>query len=216
MELTVKKHIVQYTCQANNKTNNILADIRWSTFNTDKIYNTIEFGYGKAVASGTVVSSNEFKGTPLHNHINIYTVAPEAVIEIESNVFDVSKNAIRLSNTTEANATFWISYNRYTETDSNPEHAGFVVMQNSEGADDFSKYTIISNRNKGKGDVFLTKDKSNKQNRFEYYASADGKTVGDNNPEGTGKNATVIFVNDKILVGNENIDELKQQYGKEA
>ena len=185
----------------------VVADIRVNnTFNVDNIYNTIQFGPGKAVGSGTIISNNTFKGkTGTHNHINIYTVADGAKITIERNTFEYSGNAIRLSNTTGVSAEFTISNNTYATTDENKyvdsyneecACAGFIVMQMSkEGSDEFSKYTITAIDNKGPNGKVLTADKSDKKYRFEYYASADGNTVKDNLEDG--KNANIKFENTK-------------------
>ena len=174
---------------------NVVADIRLNTFNVKNIYNTIEFGYGKAVGNGIIISNNSFVGKDnTHNHINIYTVQEGAKITIERNNFDISANAIRLSNTSGASAEFAINKNTYNETDSNEQHAGFIVMQMSkENSDEFSKYTITSSNNKGPNGTLLTDSKSDKKYRFEYYASADGKTVYDNLDNG--KNAKITFKN---------------------
>ena len=171
----------------------IKADIRWNTFDVNNVYNTIEFGYGKSVKSGTAIANNTFTGkTNTHNHINIYTVEPGAKIEIYNNTFEISKNAIRLSNTTKSTAEFAISNNTYNETDINEDEAGFIIMQMStQDSDEFSKYTITSTNNKGPAGKVLTSDKTDKKYRFEYYASYDGRTVYDNLADG--KNAKVIF-----------------------
>lgn len=177
---------------------NVVADIRGNTFKVDNIYNTIQFGPGCAVASGTTISDNKFVGTNTHNHINIYTVQENAIINIENNSFDVSANAIRLSNTTGKSAKFVISDNTYEKTDSITEYAGFIVMQLSgsgKDADDFSKYEITAKDNKGLEGRVLTADKTDNRYRFEYYASADGKQVGNNNMNGANKNAKVTFKN---------------------
>ncbi len=177
----------------------VVANIQLNTFNVNNVYNTIQFEPGKAVGSGTIISNNKFEGTTnTHNHINIYAVQEGAKITIENNTFDISANAIRLSNTTGASAEFAINKNTYKETDSTTDYAGFILMQiagSGENADDFSKYTITAKDNRGPNNKVLTDKKEDKTLRFEYYASANGTQVSDDNPKGKDKNAKVIFEN---------------------
>ncbi len=171
---------------------NIVTKIRWNEFETDKIYNTIEFGYGNPVGDGTEIYLNDFKGKSDNNHINIYTVQDNANINISSNTFENSNNAIRLSNTTNSTAIFTINYNKYKNT-TDDQYQGFLLLQNSKN-NDFSKYTIKVYHVIGPDGTYVTSDSTEKE-RFLYYASDDGLEVNDDNTQLSGKNANVLFDN---------------------
>lgn len=116
-------------------------------------YNVIEWGQNVAVADGTTISNNTFKGAAIrHNCINFYTEAANATINVTDNNFENIQtdktNGLRISNYTSANATINVTGNTMTNTEiSDYTYAGLVLFQNNQGscsnlATDFSNNTI--------------------------------------------------------------------------
>ncbi len=174
---------------------NIKATIYGNTFVTDNIYNTIEFGYGKSVASKTYILENYFEGKNKNNHINIYTVQDNAEISISRNKFEYSGNAIRLSNTSNATATFTVSSNRYKDTIENNDYKGFILLQATNHLENFNNYTInISYLYHG----LIYNDENTKKlttqgtgdERVYYYSDSTGSHVGTDYQSGTSSDAS--------------------------
>ena len=82
------------------------------------------------LADGTRIANNYFtKECCSHNIINIYDVVDGATIYIENNVFECSRNAIRIGIRENRKCTIIIRNNKYLSTDENPVWKGLVIIQ---------------------------------------------------------------------------------------
>ena len=185
-------------------------------FDTNKIYNTLEFGHTTDSSKGAkdiMIFDNDFNGTPSHNHINIYSLGADAKVKIWINDFAVSSNAVRLSNANGNSANIIINQNDAYGTDETEDnkYAGFLLLQNYNNEDDFSKYkiqvraTYLVEDEPGQAYKKRTKfndhsvDTYGNKYRFAYYASKDGNTVGNKNSDvisSSDKEATIQFVDE--------------------
>ena len=120
-------------------------------FECGNFYNPIEGG--QSIANKNVIIENcNFTGVPGNNFINFYNVAEDSVHTIKNCRFygGTANNIVRLSNKTNAEATFNIDDCTYIfTTGTADEYTGFMLCQdytNKNGVkQDFSKYQVNFN-----------------------------------------------------------------------
>lgn len=117
----------------------VIEDNRFETMSG--VYNTIEFSQSKPL-SNVVIKNNYFtRQAGTHNIINMFIFEEGAVITIEGNTFEYSANAVRLSNYTNASATFNIINNTYNDGDTD-EWGGFMIFQAPHVDESFANFTV--------------------------------------------------------------------------
>ena len=179
----------------------IKAEITNNTFNTQNIYNTIEFGVNTKVGyftgsessdyyKATKISDNIFLGESNHNHINIYDTYNNALLYINYNKFEYADNAIRLSHTSDSTAKFNVYGNKYTNVGKTSEYNGFMLLQSTKDDEKFGDYTIeiiglyhgnLSN-NLEREQITTIYTEENEQDtenkkRVAYYSNKDGSII---------------------------------------
>jgi len=92
---------------------------------------------------GSFFNNNYFsENSCSHNHINIYNVAEGATIDIKNNIWEVSKNAIRLGTGYNPQYILNIVGNTYNATDTDEEYAGILLIQPAEYTTSWSNAVI--------------------------------------------------------------------------
>lgn len=118
-------------------------------------YNIIEvYGYLK---NGSTFNGNHFdKGCCTHNQISLYNIEDDAIVEINDNICDVSKNMVRFGFQGKPKAVVEMSGNTYIESDTdNPEWSGlFMVQPFGNATEDMSGLTVnVVNTKKPVGQI---------------------------------------------------------------
>ncbi len=135
----------------------------------DRIYNVIEFSQKYKIADGTTIKGNTFNGQSQNNVISMFNFVENATITIESNHFDFSGNALRVSNYTNANGIIInIKNNTYDDT-SVGEYAGFMLFQEVEN-ESFAGITVNVTNLIGPDDTQITGETVGKYVFCYYYA----------------------------------------------
>ncbi len=148
-------------------------NIEGNTFNNcSNVYNTVEFGQDYPVSGNVTIKGNHFAGDSKNNSISMFTFTNGADITIEDNVFDMSANAVRLSNYTNVNATFNIKNNTFKDSSEN-DYAGFLLMQEVKN-ESFSGFTFNVENLIGPNGLQVTAESTGKD-RFCYYYSDHGE-----------------------------------------
>jgi hypothetical protein len=110
------------------------------------IYNAIEFSQ-KVPIENLTIENNRFVGNLCKNNcISVFEFVDGAKVYIKKNHFDVSVNALRISNYTSAkNVIFYITDNTYDATfsDQNVGYAGFFFCQKVKEDESYTGMTII-------------------------------------------------------------------------
>ena len=148
-------------------------------------YNGIEFGLNQSLATGSIISNNNFEGIP-HNAISIYQTEENANITIQNNVFTSVEdgNFIRLSNVTSVVATYNI-LNNNIDTENSwkksivllEDHTG-KQDENHTGKQDFEKITLNF-----KDNILNTSDESKVKYALVYEDCTRSILVDTNQPK---------------------------------
>ncbi len=148
-------------------------NIEGNTFNNcSNIYNTVEFGQDYPISGNVVIKGNHFTGDSKNNSISMFTFTDNAVINIEDNIFDMSANAVRLSNYTNVNATFNIKNNTFKDS-TDGDYSGFLLMQEVKN-ESFSGFIFNVENLIGPNGAQVTAESVGKD-RFCYYYSDHGE-----------------------------------------
>lgn len=115
--------------------------IKDSEFGNNDSYHVIDFGEDAKVANGTVIKNVKF-GRNAGDVISMYDFEDEAVITIKDCDFDLSSNAIRISNVSNAKVTINIENVTYHATSVEPTTAGLIVFEDFTDNQDFSNVTV--------------------------------------------------------------------------
>ena len=123
---TLEKSVSNATISINNSG---FVTIKDSTVN-QKSYNAIEIGLSTNVPPKNILIDNiNFTGNLGNNAITIFGWQSNAEIVISNCVFDKCSNPIRLSNKTNVPAKVKFINCTCNEWDSNPDYAGFLLLQ---------------------------------------------------------------------------------------
>lgn len=137
------------------------------------------------LADGSSIDNNYFKDeSASHNNVSIYGVAENATVSIRNNVWEMSKNAIRVGTFGDPKYTLMVEGNTYNDTDKmNPDYAGLLIVQPS-GFDTtgWKNTTIYINKTNHKDKLQL------------FYLYSDGEKA----LPFTSGNLPSIFVNGKV------------------
>ena len=127
--------------------NPVLMDISKCTFGAQNEFAYNLFELDAPLKSGSKFNDNYFdKASCSHNIISIYGVEEDAVIEINNNIAEISKNMIRFGMKGTPKCTINVNGNVYNETDSNEEWAGlFLVQPYGKATETFAGTTINVN-----------------------------------------------------------------------
>lgn len=127
-------------------------DVERCNFDCTGLYNPIEGASGAngAALTEVVLKDNVMEGICGNNYFNFYHMAEGGKVEMDNNrVVGMSQQAevIRLSNLSNANATFNVKNTSYVydmATEFDPDWTKFILCQDYTGnkAQDFSKYEI--------------------------------------------------------------------------
>ena len=148
-----------------------------------EIFNNISLAC--KLADGSSIDNNYFvEESSMQNSVNILGAAEDAIITIRNNVWEMSKNAIRIGTSGDPKYVLMVEKNTYIATDDkNPDCAGLLVVQpNGFETTGWKNTTIHIN-------------KTSRKDKFQlFYLYSDG----DKMLPFTDKNLPTIFVDGRI------------------
>ena len=148
-----------------------------------EIFNSVSLAC--KLANGSSIDNNYFvEESSMQNSVNIFGAAEDAIISIQNNVWEMSKNAIRVGTAGNPKYTLMVEKNTYIATDNmNPDYAGLLVVQpNGFETTGWKNTTIHIN-------------KTSRKDKFQlFYLYSDG----DKMLPFTDKNLPTIFVDGRM------------------
>lgn len=154
------------------------------------VYNWLETGstINHPIATGSKFNSNTFIGSPTNNVISLYTFEDNAEIEISSNTFDYSGNAVRFSNVTSSKVKIIMNNNEYKEVSTSDDciYTGFMLFQDYSKEGELMDFTVMNIQLTnliGPGGKKMLKNVSGTANQIWYvYDNQDGIITDKNQP----------------------------------
>lgn len=148
-----------------------------------EIFNNISLAC--KLADGSSINNNYFvEGSSMQNSVNIFGAVEDAIVTIRDNVWEMSKNAIRIGTSGDPRYVLMVEKNTYIATDDkNPDCAGLLVVQpNGFETTGWKNTTIHIN-------------KTSRKDKFQlFYLYSDG----DKMLPFTNKNLPTIFVDGRM------------------